>query len=217
MNDINIFLIRHGESFGNLSNDTIGQAAGTELTPKGIEQAQKLGQRLSNLPTPDFVATSSYKRAMDTCSIVSDVSKWNVKPDITDILVEYNPGDWMGMKRSEMYKNPKNLQDITYKNMGFKFPGVGGESYHRVERRAATYIEDAIIYNEDILSLAEKKEVNTVLFSHGMTIKAALHYAMGFDSSFMWKVRIGNTSISHLVWNDKGWFLDSINDCGHLL
>lgn len=217
MNDINIFLVRHGESFGNLDNDQIGQAAGTELTAKGIEQAKKLGERFSKLPTPDFVAASSYKRAMDTCGIVVDVAGWNVKLEITDALIEYNPGDWMGMRRSEMYKNPKNLQDITYKNMGFKFPGVSGESYHRVERRAATYIEDAIIYNEGLLALAEKKEVNTVLFSHGMTIKALLFYVMTFSESFMWKVRIGNTSISHLVYNDKGWFLNSINDCGHLL
>ena len=99
--------------------------------------------------------------------------------------------------------------------MGYLFPE--GESYHRVARRAATFIEDSIIYNKAVLELAEKKEVNIAVFSHGMTVKSILHYVMGFDSSFMWKVRIGNTSISHVVYNEKGFFLNGINDEGHLL
>jgi len=215
MNDINIYLVRHGESTANIIPDMIGQASDTELTENGKEQAKKLGERLGKIiKIPDFAATSSYKRALDTASIVAKEARWDGVGYITDALVEYNPGDWRGKHRSEVYKDIKNLKDMMYLGMGFPFPN--GESYHQVERRAAPYIEENIIYNKDILALAGKREVNAVLFSHGQTIKCILHQIMGFDGSFLWKIRIGNTSITHLVYNEKGWFLNSINDMGHL-
>lgn len=226
MNDINIYLIRHGESTANVIPDMIGQAHDTELTDNGREQAAKLGNRFvrshagKGFNRPDFVASSTYKRAIDTAKIVAKEAEWiigyddDVKINLTDTLVEYNPGDWRGKSRSEVYKDIESLKGVMYLHMGFQFPN--GESYHQVERRAVPFIEENIIYNKDILALAEKKEVNTVLFSHGQTIKAILHYVMGYDQSFLWKIRIGNTSISHLVYNEKGWFLNSINDMGHL-
>lgn len=214
MNDINIYLIRHGESEGNIVPDAIGQSHDTKLTDKGQEQAAKLGKRFSDVHF-DRIISSTYLRALHTSQIFIE----NLKdvPDVisyTDKLVEYNPGDWKGKKRSEIYANPKNFADIHYLHMGFPFPN--GETYNQVERRATSCIEDSIIYNKDILKLAESKELNIAVFSHGMTIKTILHYVMGFDQSFMWRVRIGNTAVCHLVYNDKGWFLNSINDERHL-
>lgn len=111
MNDINIFLVRHGESTANIIPDMIGQAADTELTENGKEQAKKLGQRLGKIITmPDFVASSSFRRAFHTANIVAEAAEWTnideqVNINITDTLVEYNPGDWRGKHRSEVYKD----------------------------------------------------------------------------------------------------------------
>lgn len=214
MNDINIYLIRHGETEVNILPDMIGQPADTKLTKNGEEQAAKLGKRFADTHF-DKLYSSTYPRAVHTAGIFMEHLK--SMPDgvgYSDSLVEYDPGDWKGSKRSAIYADQNKLNAINYLNMGFLFPN--GESYHQVERRASKFIEDAIIYNKDVLELAKEKELNIAVFSHGQTIKAILHYVMGYDSSFLWKIRIGNTSVCHLVYNDKGFFLNGINDASHL-
>jgi 2,3-bisphosphoglycerate-dependent phosphoglycerate mutase len=215
MNDINIFLCRHGESTGNILGDVIGQDNDTQLTEKGIAQANFLGHRFRNENIHfDKIFSSTYPRAKATAEIVRKVVGYKPELILTDALREYNPGSFKGKSRAEIYADFKTMQSMAYLNMGFLFPG--GESYMQVERRAATFIEDNIIYNKDILAEAEKKELNIAVFTHGMTAKTIIRYIAGCDQSFMWKIRIGNASISHLVFNDRGWFLNSINDCGHL-
>ena len=49
-----------------------------------------------------------------------------------------------------------------------------------------------------------------------MTIKCLLHYVMGFDQSFTWKLDIQNTSMSKLYFGPEGWRLLGINDHAHL-
>jgi broad specificity phosphatase PhoE len=215
MNDINIYLIRHGESEVNILPDMIGQDPDTKLTKNGEEQAAKLGKRFTNTHF-DRVFSSTYLRALYTSTIfIKNLKNYPEEIMYSDKIVEYNPGDWKGKKRSEIYANAKNMKDITYLHMGFLFPN--GESFHQVERRATTFLEQHIIYNKAVLAEAEKKELNIALFSHGMTIKTILHHIMGFDGSFMWKLKIDNTSVCHLIFGDRGWFLNSINDTGHLL
>lgn len=215
MNDINIYVIRHCESEFNVIPDMIGQPADSKPTENGISQCNLLGHHFKNKNIEfDEIVSSSYLRAKTTAGIFSKIVGYKKELTLTNSLVEYNPGDWRGSKRSEIYSDIKNLKDITYLHMGFPFPN--GETYHQVERRATTLIENHIIYNKEILAAAEQKELNIALFSHGMTIKTILHYVMGYDQSFMWRIRIGNTGVSHLVYNDKGWFLNTINDQSHL-
>lgn len=217
MHKINIYLIRHGESTANANGlDQIGQDNDTELTDRGAAQANALGRRFLAQDIRFYsMYSSTYLRAKQTAKIVKKVIRYPQPINYTDEIVEYNPGDFKGKTRSEIYANIDELKAITYQNMGYLFPN--GESYHRVSRRAATFLEDRIIYNKSTLALAKDMEVNVGVLSHGMTIKAMLFYVMGFDQSFMWRVKIENTSISHIVYNDKGFFLNSINDLGHLL
>lgn len=222
MKNINIYLTRHGQSVINAIPDMIGQEPTTPLTDKGKDQAKKVGHRYLSIirHDPHLVISSSYKRAYDTCMIAAKESEWFIDGEwecpfkVTDDLVEYNPGEWKGSKRSELYSKPNLVEKLDKQHMGFLFPK--GESLHQVSRRAASYLEENIIYNKEILELAEKEDLHIPVFSHGQTIKCLLHYIMGFDQSFLWKISLENTSICHVVYNDKGWFLKSINDFSHL-
>ena len=219
MNDINVYLVRHAQSLANaLTEDLIGQDNDTPLTKLGVNQAEKLGSRFSNQGIIfDEIISSTYLRAKTTAEIVAIIAKYKKPITMTEALVEYNPGLWKGRKRAEIHADEKTVRAMSYQNMGFLFPGDHGESYHKVERRAATFIENHIIHNKDVLAKAEENELNIGVFTHGMTAKCVLHYILGFSSDMLWKVRIGNTSVSHFVFNDKGWFVNSINDQGHLL
>jgi broad specificity phosphatase PhoE len=83
-------------------------------------------------------------------------------------------------------------------------------------------LEDTILYNKQMIEFASnrkatQKPLNIFVFSHGMTIKCLLHYIMGFDQGFTWKLTLENTSISKLYFSQEGWRLLTINDHAHLL
>jgi broad specificity phosphatase PhoE len=105
-----------------------------------------------------------------------------------------------------------------YLNMGFLPPH--GESTNMVERRVSEWLEKDILYFEyrgqNINKALDKEHLDIVCFSHGMTIKCLLHYVMGFDKSFLWKIEIDNTSVTKLSFGKQGWKLNYINDTSHL-
>lgn len=221
-NQFYLYLIRHGQSEVNIQPDRVGQEPDSRLTEKGKLQADALGYRLfrkEQLPA-DFVFASDYTRAADTCNIALQFYPAVITPTFVPELREYSAGDWTGVSRTETYNVPVLLKMAAMNNA---FLPPNGESMHMVERRASKWLEDAILYNPAMQDEAGRRNVqklppmNIFAFSHGMTIKCILHYIMGFDQSFTWKLTLENTSISKLYFGREGWRLLSINDHAHLL
>jgi broad specificity phosphatase PhoE len=218
-NKFNLFLIRHGQSATNALPDLIGQTGDSPLTDKGKRQAQLLQARFwKTFQSFDHVFSSDYLRAYDTAKIVMGEDHQRI---ITSpALREYSAGDWTSVSRSKTLTLPVLLKMSTLHNA---FLPPNGESMHQVERRASTWLEENVLYNQDIMQQAAQLEgknlppLNIAVFSHGMTIKCLLHYVMGFDQSFTYKLTLENTSITKLVFNQEGWRLITINDHAHLL
>lgn len=197
--------IRHGESVINTTPDIIGQDPEVPLTKKGIDQAFDLSKKI-NFGTVDFVYASTYKRAKDT-AFRALVESPTVPITLVPELREYSAGDAIGKSRNELF-TPDIVEKMDKNQMGFAFEG--GETLHQVERRASKWLEDEILYNKKYKSL--NKDLTFAIFSHGQTIKCLLHYIMGFDQSFTWRIKLDNTSISTVSYSeDKGWFLHGIN------
>jgi len=215
--NFNLYLIRHGESEVNVLPDQMGQTADVKLTYNGKNQAELLGKSFCNKGIFFYKLFSSpYERAMNTAEICTG----NLYDKIISVpeLREYDAGDWTGASRKEtLTKEVINKMNIL--NQSFLPPM--GESMNQVERRASKWLEDAILYNNTICD--EIKSINGVggipniaAFSHGMTIKTLLHYIMGFDKSFTWKISILNTSVTKFHFGKNGWALDYVNDTSHL-
>lgn len=220
-NEFYLWLIRHGQSEVNAKRDIVGQTGDSLLTEKGRNQAQLLGERLAYKDKVSFdkVYSSDYTRAHDTAKIATG----NNQPIILAPEVrEYSAGDWTGNIRHQVYDVPTLLRMAA---MTSAFLPPNGESMHMVERRASKWLEDTILYNKLVQEEADRRHVlklppqNIFVFSHGMTIKCLLHYIMGFDQSFTWKLTLENTSISKLYFSNyqEGWRLLTINDHAHLL
>jgi broad specificity phosphatase PhoE len=219
-NEFYLTLVRHGQSTTNANPDLMGQYGETPLSEKGIRQAELLGKRLSKEERSiDLVYSSHYTRAYETARIACmEVPHTGIKR--ADDLREYSAGDWTNASRKETLTLPiQNKMGA----LNHCFLPPNGESLHQVERRAGKWLEDTILYNEEVIkdaqALSERgdRPLNIFCFSHGMTIKCLLHYIMGFDMSFTWKVTIENTSMSKFYFGKDGWRLLSINDCAHLL
>jgi broad specificity phosphatase PhoE len=209
---INIYLIRHGQSWSNANTkDVIGQPDDGVLTDLGIKQAECLAAH--------FVATkihfneiysSTFARAVQTAKILKE--KADIKPHIkyTNALVEYSPGDFRGKNRIDILN--KYAIPMSILNMGFKIPN--GETLHRAERRASAWLEEIIIYNESVLALDNP---NIAIVSHGVLIKTLLHYVMNFAPQFCWAIKLYNTGVCKLQYHPlEGWQICSINDIAHL-
>jgi probable phosphoglycerate mutase len=215
--EFELYLIRHGQSETNVNPDMMGQSPDVPLTKLGKRQAELLGKRLEKENKKfDFVFTSPYKRAYDTAKIATGEDTTLIK---SPRLREYSAGDWTGVSRKETI----NIQHVVKMGaLNHNFLPPNGESLSMVERRASEWLEDCILYNSEMQKASEEKKaegkvLTIAAFSHGMTIKTLLHYVMGFDKNFTWKVSISNTSISQLYFGKNGWGLGSINDFGHLL
>lgn len=218
-NEFYLTLVRHGQSTTNQNPDLMGQEPHTPLSDHGRAQAELLRQRLKvEVHKMDAVYSSPYTRALDT-AIISTNRKNQAGITLADDLREYSAGDWTGASRED------TLNLGVKARMGLMAHGFlppNGESLHQVERRASKWLEETILYNKGYIELANRKRkakeepTNIYCFSHGMTIKCLLHYVMGFDQAFTWKVTIDNTSLSKLYFGKDGWRLLSINDCAHL-
>lgn len=218
-NEFYLTLVRHGQSTTNQNPDLMGQESDTPLSEKGLRQAELLGDRLVKEGVSiDYVWSSTYTRAHHT----ANVALMNVPHTtllLTPELREYSAGDWTGCSRAETMTNSVKLQMGA---MAHGFLPPKGESLHQVQRRASKWLEDTILYNENVIESAKylrqvgDDPLNIYLFSHGMTIKCLLHYIMGFDQSFTWKVMIENTSLTKLYFGKDGWKLLGVNDHAHL-
>lgn len=215
--EFNLYLIRHGESEVNIQPDKMGQTSDIKLTPHGRQQAHLLHEHMfydkngDNKYAYDLAYSSPYVRALDTAMIVTGTNYITLVPE----LREYDAGDWTNGSRSSLVTDYVKMK-MGYLNMAFRPPN--GESQNMVERRASEWLEKEILYNSDKYDLYRKygRPLEILVFSHGMTIKCLLHYIMGFDRTFVWKIDIDNTSVTKVSFGDKGWKLHYINNCSHL-
>lgn len=215
----NLSLIRHGQSEVNILPDVIGQSSDTPLTKHGKRQARALGNRFVMTGEYfDYIYSSDYVRAFDTAYISKGESSQSIIID--EDLREYDAGDWLSCSRSKIMTDNIRFK-MAYLDNTFLPPN--GESLNQVERRASRWLEDNIIYNKEFMDFCQWKidndhpPLNIAVFTHGMTIKTLLHYIMGFDKSFTWKINIDNTSVTKLSFSKIGWRLQYLNDASHLL
>src|SRR5208282_3042909 len=100
MNNITLYIVRHGQTARN-TTDLIGQDAHEPLNETGVQQAKLLGKRFKDQGLVfDYVYCSTHLRARDTARIALGN---DVRINYSDALIEYSPGDLSGKRRSEFY------------------------------------------------------------------------------------------------------------------
>ncbi|MEM7510093.1 MAG: histidine phosphatase family protein [Bacteroidota bacterium] len=206
---IDLYLIRHAESTGNVDNHIIGgQSNHLKLTPRGEDQALRLGKRLAGEAfQPDLIISSIAVRAAHTARIASKEFGYSEdKIEYTEEMVEHSQGDWEGKPRKEYYTKEAFLERAK-DPLNFKPPG--GESLLDVEERAHAFLEKSVIPRaEQYPSIA--------LFSHGMTIRCIVRKILDAGADMAFQTVIHNTSITQLHYGKRGWQLVKLNDFVHL-
>ena len=95
-----LYIIRHGETFGNLNGDGFSE---TDLTPKGERQIELLGERFKEESIDKFYV-SSLVRAVKTANAVREYHK-NTPIIIDSLLLEKGTDpDYIGLPDEEIKK-----------------------------------------------------------------------------------------------------------------
>ena len=208
------YFIRHGES---QSNATPGFVAGadfdTPLTDRGFVQARRLGERLKREGRKfDRVYSSSLVRAVQTTETMLEAMGEGDRPfPRVDALVEQRMPGWRGLRVEEVH-TPELVAYIRTKASHFVPPE--GESYRMVQRRVSGWIEDEIVYNEEVV--ASEQSLTVAVVGHGAATKCLMHYLMGFDEGLIMRIALANCSITRFRFDKSGWTPICINDSYHV-
>ena len=132
-----IYIVRHGQTEWNLLGKTQGHG-NSDLTPKGIEQAELLADSMTKYPI-DYIYSSDLGRAYQTAEIIGN--KLSIEVEKTEALREMNFGTWEGRiikdiieEDPELYKMWRNEPHLA------KIPQ--GETLSQIKERTDAFIKE---------------------------------------------------------------------------
>lgn len=199
----NIYLIRHGETMGNVELRFQGRTD-TELSEVGIAQAKKLGERFRDIPL-DVIYSSPLKRAFNTAQGLNTYKNVEIIP--CPGVIEMNLGDWEGMCWSEVEERyPEDIH--TWRSAFHSVRALNGESTAEVFARMKEAMEQIA---------SDNVGKNVAVLSHGAAIRTFLSYATGVGIEQIGEIpRINNTAVSFMEYQGGKFCVRYIGDDSHL-
>jgi broad specificity phosphatase PhoE len=185
-----VYLARHGETEWTVTGQHTG-LTDLPLTARGERNAVSLGQRLKGL-TFTHVFASPLQRASRTCELAGFGQAAVADPD----LVEWNYGDYEGLKTAEILKKRPDWQL-------FRDGCPGGESVAEIAARAGRVIGRLRALDGDVL-----------LFSSSHFLRVLTARWLGLEASAGRLFYLGTATLSVLgydhnkaepvvrLWND---------------
>jgi broad specificity phosphatase PhoE len=197
-----VFLVRHAETFGNIEGRFCGHSE-TELTPKGIAQAQALGLRLKGQKF-DAAYSSDLSRAHRTAIHALEHHVAPMAPALDAGLREMHYGEWEALTGKEI--GEKNA-DLMREFFRCKAPAPGGESIQQVRERTAGSVRKIV---------ETHPESTLLVVSHGNAIMAMLAELLNVPHESSWSFAVANTSITRMMFSKSGRMtLMGFNDFAH--
>lgn len=203
-----ILLCRHGESVPAREDepfDLVGGHGDPELDPNGVEQAERLGDRLARRQgdqAVDAIYVTNLRRTAQTAAPLVD--RLGIEPVVEPDLREVFLGEWEGglYRLKVMEGDPIAVRMIEEERWDV-IPGAEPDEEFRARVRAG------------VDRIASKHPDQTVaVFTHGGVIGRAMAEATG-SRPFAF-LAANNASINHLVVGNGGWTVRSFNDVAHL-
>ncbi len=211
--DKTIYLIRHGQSEGNVS--PVFQSTSSPLSDAGRLQAEHAAERVSRF-TFDALISSPVKRAHQTAEIISDKTGKDI--EYQELFIErIKPASLDGKPHSDTQANMlwREWEQSLYT------PGIcieDGENFDRIISRADGALE----------FLLDKPQKSIVVVTHGFFLRTMVARVMLKDTltgdvfrQFHKNANSQNTGITILQYRsafeeEHSWRLWVYNDHGHL-
>jgi 2,3-bisphosphoglycerate-dependent phosphoglycerate mutase len=161
-----IYLFRHGETSFNRSKRFTG-LANSRLTPKGIEQANIIAEKLREKEFQVAFKTS-LSRSSDSLKIVLNFHPECKMVIVDDRMIERSYGDLeRKYHKTVIKKYGKRQFDLWHRS--YDVPPPGGESMKMVEKRVLSFVKD-------LLRLMEREKINVVISAHNNSMRPFRRY-----------------------------------------
>lgn len=159
-----ILLIRHGLTTDNINHIFTGWR-NTDLAPRGIAEAQAIGEKLKDVPITKAYA-SDLARSVHTAKLVLDGYHPWVKIIVDPRLRERDYGDIAGKNKDELTRDfPK---EFPLWHRSYDVPPPGGESIKDVAKRVIPFLQDV---------MKDAKPDDIILLSaHGNSLRPIRQY-----------------------------------------
>lgn len=207
-----VYLVRHGESEGNVQRFT--QSPTTPLSELGQHQAQRIAERCSNLGVEHIIA-STMTRAADTAQAIS--KKIHVPITSTDLLGEKRQ---ISANHNRPHTDPEvaRSHELYWQHFEDKnFRLADEENFHDLKARAKRVLQ----------LLEERPEETLLVVSHGMFLRILCGYILfgeqltAFESKrLMHGLKTANIGLSKIAFSTETdpphWTIIVWNDHAHL-
>jgi alpha-ribazole phosphatase len=194
-----LLLARHGQSVANALRRFQG-IQDVPLSDLGQRQAAALGAALRRRHLA-HVYTSPLERARRTAESV--VAELGVSLTLVDDLRELSLGEWEGCTVEEIRARPGDPYACWVRDPVQHRP-PGGEPLAAVQERALRAVA--------AIAAAHPDGDEVLIVSHGGVISACLAHWLGLPLSSIWRLTVGNASVSRVAPPR----VLSVNETGHL-
>ncbi len=202
-----ILLVRHGSS---MAFDPDGPSfplmpdgqGDPPLAPEGHEQAELVGARLASEPITAIYVTT-LQRTVQTAAPLVEATGLSpiVEPGLREIFL----GEWEGGRGRQIMGEGTHPIALEVMRTGSWDSVPGAETQAEFRPRCLEAL--ARIH-------ADNPDGKVVAFSHGGVIGAVVNELLGLRES-RW-LGVGNTSITHLVYDGDNIAVRSMNDSSHI-
>jgi len=194
-----VLFVRHGQT-PTTGSVLPGRAPGLHLSPDGVEQARRVGERLAELGRVEAVYASPMERAVETAAPIARACKLRVRR--CPGLVECDFGRWTGRKLQSLRRS-KEWTTVQRHPSGFRFPG--GESFAEMQARALDVVAALC---------ARHRGCTVVAVSHADVIKAVAAAAAGTPLDLFQRIVISPCSVTAIAYHPDGPLLLTVNNTG---
>jgi 2,3-bisphosphoglycerate-dependent phosphoglycerate mutase len=161
-----IYLFRHGETSFNRSKRFTG-LVNSRLTPKGIEQANFIAEKLREKEF-QMAFKTSLSRSSNSLKIVLKFHPECKRVIVDDRMIERSYGDLeRKYHKTVIKKYGKRQFDLWHRS--YDVPPPGGESMKMVEKRVLSFVKDLLI-------LMEREKINVVISAHNNSMRPFRRY-----------------------------------------
>ncbi len=197
-----LIIVRHGETEWNTQKRVTGQLD-SPLTPKGIQQANAIANRLCHLKFTSCYS-SDLGRAVQTANIIAKICGKKVIFDSE--LREWNMGIFQGLTVAEMQeKFPEEQKEYETNNDNYIIPK--GESLRQCRDRGSR------VFNK----IAEQHLDETiVVVTHGCLLMSFFEVVLNLPPGNCWRFKLDNANFCSFEYVNGRWSLVVWNDVSHL-
>jgi probable phosphomutase (TIGR03848 family) len=197
-----VLLVRHGVT-ATTGIVLPGRAPGLHLSERGVAQAERVAERLGELPhKPVALYASPLERTRETAAPIARALR--LRPKLERGLLECDFGLWTGKKLNLLAKKPE-WRAVQHAPSTFRFPE--GESFTEMQLRMWTTLER-------LAALHRNRTI--VVVSHADPIKAAVTYAQGVPLDLFQRTVISTCSISAIGFTNATPVVLSVNNTDSL-